>query len=52
MKHIHTKQVKDLISKKEDIKCNNIINITNMVNFAYIAKKYMLYQLKADMLIN
>ena len=52
MKHIHTKQVKDLISKKEDIKCNNIINIRNMVNFAYIAKKYMLYQLKADMLIN
>ena len=46
MKHIHTKQVKDLISKKEDIKCNNIINITNMVNFAYIAKKIYALSIK------
>ena len=47
MKHIHTKQVKDLISKKEDIKCNNIINITNMVNFAYIAKKIYALSIKS-----
>ena len=47
MKHIHTKQVKDLISKKEDIKCSNIINITNMVNFAYIAKKIYALSIKS-----